>query len=120
MRTAQGIYKLFCVSIISRSGANFHKKLYYSLLVVCEQFLSSQLYIKIPKNPCFILRSAESETSKGTLAFICTHLQIINALELMHLLFLSFCFYIRFVIVRSKTKELIMLTEVAAEGGFHP
>ena len=42
---------------------------------------------------------------------------MINVLELMYLLFLSFWFYIRCVIVWSEAKELIMLTEVAAEGG---
>ena len=67
-----------------------------------------------------MLCSTESETSKGTLAFICTHVQIIDVLELMYLLFLSFCFYISCVIVWSEAKELIMLTEVAAEGGLHP
>ena len=35
----------------------------------------------------------------------------------MYLLFLSFWFYIRCVIVWSEAKELIMLTEVAAEQG---
>ena len=44
----------------------------------------------------------------------CTHVQIINVL---YLLFLSFWFYIRCVIVWSEAKKLIMLTEVAAEGG---
>ena len=43
---------------------------------------------------------------------------MINVLELMYSLFLSFWFYIRCVIVWSEAKELIMLTEVAAEGGF--
>ena len=40
----------------------------------------------------------------------------INVLELMSILFLSFSFYIRCVIVWSEAKDLIMLTVVAAEG----
>ena len=72
--------------------------------------------IKIQKNPCFILCSAESETSKGTLAFICTHVQITNVLELMY--FYPFGSILGVFIVWSEAKELIMLTEVAAEGGF--